>query len=443
VGHITKMIAAIEGRTTTYVYDYDLAGRLTDVARDGVKIAHYDYDSNGNRVAYQGQNRTLRARYDAQDRLIQYGDAVYRHTANGEWAAKTINGKTTNYEYDAFGNLRAATVADATKIEYLIDGMNRRTGKKVNGTLVQGILYEDRLRPIAELDGQNDVVSRFIYATRVNVPDYMEKGGKTYRIITDHLGSPRLVIDVVTGEPIQMMDYDEFGNVLRDTNPGFQPFGFAGGIYDVHTGLIHFGARDYDGETGRWTTRDPILFAGGSTQLYEYCFGDPINYRDPSGLWTYGVGVGASGGGPGASFGIQGSYTVDSQGNGAFVLAVGAGPGVGVGGSVGVTITGSNAPSVTDLSGPFTEIGGVTGPVSVSGFRGDSEHGPVTGGTFTLGPGVGAAGWGQETFTWVGRPFKPPTCFWGENPPPGGQLSDPSGRDWHGPVPVPAPTPTP
>jgi hypothetical protein len=43
--------------------------------------------------------------------------------------------------------------------------------------------------------------------------------------------------------------YDEFGRVLSNTNPGFQPFGFAGGIYEVDTGLVRFGARDYDAVT--------------------------------------------------------------------------------------------------------------------------------------------------------------------------------------------------
>ena len=47
--------------------------------------------------------------------------------------------------------------------------------------------------------------------------------------------------------------------------PGFQPFGFAGGIYDLHTALVRFGARDYDAFTGRWTAKDPISFAGGSS----------------------------------------------------------------------------------------------------------------------------------------------------------------------------------
>lgn len=78
--------------------------------------------------------------------------------------------------------------------------------------------------------------------------------------------------------------FDEFGNVLNDTNPGFQPFGFAGGLYDADTGLVRFGARDYDAETGRWTAKDPSLFDGGDTNLYGYVLGDPLNVSDPSGL---------------------------------------------------------------------------------------------------------------------------------------------------------------
>jgi len=77
----------------------------------------------------------------------------------------------------------------------------------------------------------------------------MVKSGVTYRIISDHLGSPRLVIDVTTGAVMQQMDYEEFGRVITDTNPGFQPFGFVGGLYGRDTGLVRHGARDYDPET--------------------------------------------------------------------------------------------------------------------------------------------------------------------------------------------------
>jgi RHS repeat-associated protein len=97
----------------------------------------------------------------------------------------------------------------------------------------------------------------------------------TYRIICDHLGSVRLVVNAETGGIVQKMEYDEFGRVLKDSNPGFQPFGFAGGLYDKDTGLVRFGARDYDAEVGRWTGKDPILFKGEDTDLYSYCFNDP------------------------------------------------------------------------------------------------------------------------------------------------------------------------
>jgi len=106
--------------------------------------------------------------------------------------------------------------------------------------------------------------------------------GTVYRLITDHLGSVRLVVDAATGEIVQRMDYDAFGRVLQDTNPGFQPFGFAGGLYDDDTGLVRFGARDFDASTGRWTAKDPAFFDAG-WNLYAYVYGDPLNYRDHTG----------------------------------------------------------------------------------------------------------------------------------------------------------------
>jgi RHS repeat-associated protein len=93
-----------------------------------------------------------------------------------------------------------------------------------------------------------------------------------------------MVVNGATGAVMQRLDVDEFGRVTSDTNPGFQPFGFAGGLYDADTGLVRFGARDYDAFAGRWTARDPVLFRGGSANLYEYVGNDPVNFIDPWGL---------------------------------------------------------------------------------------------------------------------------------------------------------------
>lgn len=107
---------------------------------------------------------------------------------------------------------------------------------------------------------------------------------ETFRFITDHLGSIRLVIRLKDGSIAQEMMHDEFGKVVKNTNPGFQPFGFAGGLYDQNTNLVQFGARWYDAELGRWISKDPIGFNGGDANLYSYVGADPVNYIDPTGL---------------------------------------------------------------------------------------------------------------------------------------------------------------
>jgi RHS repeat-associated protein len=284
LGRITQQVLTLDGITSTLDYRYDTAGRLVEVKPDGTVVEAYTYDGNSNRLTAETENETKSGSYDNQDRLVQYGTTTYDYTANGELRQKQNHGAVTQYQYDVMGNLRSVQLPDSRQIEYVIDGRNRRLGKKVNDVLTQGFLYQDSLNPIAELDGEGHVVSRFVYGSKANVPDYMLKDGQTYRIISDHLGSPRLVVNISNGIIAQRIDYDAFGNVVFDSNPGFQPFGFAGGIYDLDTKLTRFGARDYDAQTGRWTAKDPILFAGGDTNLYGYVLSDPVNWVDPHGL---------------------------------------------------------------------------------------------------------------------------------------------------------------
>ncbi|MHB1273346.1 MAG: RHS repeat-associated core domain-containing protein [Rhodanobacter sp.] len=308
LGRITQRVETTMGVTQTFDYAYDTQGRLADVKLNGLDQGAYGYDANGNRTQVGGQTV---ATYDDQDRLLTWGSNTYTYDANGALTGKTTTAGTTSYTYDELGNLRDVKLPGGMDIQYVIDGQNRRIGKKVNGVLVQGFLYQDALKPVAELDGQGNIVSRFVYGTRVNVPDYMLKGGKTYRILKDLLGSPRLVVDTSTGQVVQAMDYDAWGRVIQDTNPGFQPFGFAGGLYDRDTGLIRFGARDYDPETGRWTAKDPLGFGGGDADLYAYVGGDPLNNYDPYGLiqwppdiFSQGFVDGVAGFGDGISLGL-------------------------------------------------------------------------------------------------------------------------------------------
>jgi RHS repeat-associated protein len=332
LGRIKQKTETVLGEAShVYQYDYDAVGRLREVVKDcvgslfpgwsstasylagdcisyaGLKYRAlvdqsaanqpnlspsaweqqhaYTYDPNGNRLSAPGITST--PVYDAQDRMLAYGACSYAYKSDGSLQTKTCPDGATSYDYDSFGNLRHVTLPNGTNIDYLIDAQNRRIGKKVNGALVEGFLYRNQLQPVVWLNGNSTVRATFVYGLRPNVPEYMIQGGSTYRLITDQVGSVRLVVNTTTGAVAERIDWDEFGNVLSDTAPGMQPFGFAGGLHDQDTRLARFGARDYDPGTGRWTAKDTLRFEGRLTNLYSYVDADPVNDADADGLLTY------------------------------------------------------------------------------------------------------------------------------------------------------------
>jgi len=309
------------GDSNEFTYHYDAYGRLEDVCRDGEHYSHYEYDDNGNRLLYQKCAAGVSCRpgqrcpaeierggvYDEQDRLLGYGDASFAYTANGELYDKIDEQGITTYGYDELGNLLDVWLPDGGRVHYLVDGRNRRIGRQVydrdgNVAEEQSFIYLDQLNPVAELDGDGDMVSVFVYATRPNVPDLMysckdpaapvapcNPGApwRAYRVVSDHLGSVRLVVsldDATFGEVVQRMDYDEYGVVLTDTAPGFQPFGFAGGMYDIDTNTLRLGIRDYKPILGRWFSKDVFIFIINSLHSYVYALNDPVNFLDLFGL---------------------------------------------------------------------------------------------------------------------------------------------------------------
>jgi RHS repeat-associated protein len=284
LGRITEITETDGAQTTRWGYGYDAAGRLAQVTRDGAAYASYEYDANGNRLRAVDAAGVVDGSYDNHDRLVSYGGVQYGYTPDGEMAFRATGADTTAFTYDVLGNLASVRLPSGTQVEYLLDPAGRRVGRKVDGVTVQRFLYGGPLNPVAEVDSAGTVLSRFVYGTAGNAPDYMVRGGRTYRLVADHLGSVRRVVDVSTGEVVQRLDYDAFGRTLTDSNPGFQPFGYAGGMLDTQTGLVRFGARDYDPSTGRWTRPDPLGFEAGDPNLYAYVMGDPVNMVDPSGL---------------------------------------------------------------------------------------------------------------------------------------------------------------
>ena len=302
------------GKSVHTTYAYDTSGRLAGVTVDGTQVESDSYDPAGNRVTVKTAAGTLAATYDDRDRLVSWGSAQYTFRADGQLSSVSAAAATTAYTFNSFGDLQAVTLSDGRKIEYLVDADGVRIGKKVNGALVAGYLYGPDGRLAAQTDASGAVVATFGYddAGRLTL---VERGSASYQVTTDNLGSPLLVVDAASGAVAEAITYDAWGNVSSDTSPGFLPIGFAGGLHDTDTGLVKFGAREYDPRTGRWTGPDPVRFAGGDATLYRYVGGDPVNQKDPSGLGKltgfdpghYQVPRGSGGGGGPRERGPQGN----------------------------------------------------------------------------------------------------------------------------------------
>ncbi|MDG0816437.1 RHS repeat domain-containing protein [Bdellovibrio svalbardensis] len=114
-------------------------------------------------------------------------------------------------------------------------------------------------------------------------PDYVNYNGKQFRIISDQVGTPKMIVDSSNGQVVESFNYDEFGVSLDGKTSAIIPFGFAGGLSDSDTGLVRFGARDYSPIVGRWTNKDPSGFSGRMSNLYGYASFDPVNFIDYNG----------------------------------------------------------------------------------------------------------------------------------------------------------------
>ena len=82
-------------------------------------------------------------------------------------------------------------------------------------------------------------------------------------------------------------DYGPFGELIRATGEKKDAFNFrfSTKYEDTETGLLYYGYRYYNAETGRWLSRDPIEEDGG-LNLYGMVGNDPVNRRDLLGLAT-------------------------------------------------------------------------------------------------------------------------------------------------------------
>jgi RHS repeat-associated protein len=115
-------------------------------------------------------------------------------------------------------------------------------------------------------------------------------GGGTRYYLHDGLGSVVALTDS-TGTLTDRWGYDAYGNPTRLEGNTLNPFLFNGQQYDDAEGLYFLRARYYAPQQGRFLTHDPLMGNSGDPQSlhrYLYANADPVNFTDPTGMFSLG-----------------------------------------------------------------------------------------------------------------------------------------------------------
>jgi RHS repeat-associated protein len=281
-GRLASVVERSGDRVRRIEVGRDGADRLAEVLVDGEPRLRVQRGPNGDPERIERHGVVELGESDDADRLRRLGDRSYRYGPAGEVEQIESPAGVSRLVHDAHGRLTRVELADGRVVEHRYDPLGRRIRTFVDGRPISGLRWLGD-RPLAHVDAAGTVTQRFVHLPDGGAPIAAVTDDRVLRLITDVTGSVRLVVDAGTGAVLQRCDYDPLGRRVADDAPGLQPFGFAGGIHDPATGLVHLGARVLDPVSGRFTTRDPLRFAGGQTNPYLHADGNPVDWHDPTG----------------------------------------------------------------------------------------------------------------------------------------------------------------
>lgn len=236
-------------------------------------------------------------------------DAVNQQTGNAYLAKATelythdFDGNLTsdgrwNYVWDAENRLvsmtaiTAAPAAAKARLEFAHDYLGRRILKKAYawnaGTSTYQLLAATRYiydgwNLLAELDANNALIRSYAWGRDGLL--LINEAGNSYIPSYDGNQNVTSLVKTGVGTIAASYEYDPFGQTLQATGEyaGRNPFKFNTKYEDKQTGLIYYGYRYYNPQTGRWISRDPIEEHGGQN-LYGMVGNDLLDFIDPNGL---------------------------------------------------------------------------------------------------------------------------------------------------------------
>jgi RHS repeat-associated protein len=188
-------------------------------------------------------------------------------------SSAAVSGGTTNYVYNALGQLIEKSGYEGTTILVydeagLLLGEYSSTGALIQETVWMGDLPVATLRP----NGSSITV---------------------YYVHADHLGTPRKITNPSSNTVVWRWDPDTFGTASPSITTISYNLRFPGQYYLPETALYNNYFRMFDPQTGRYLESDPIGLNGG-VNTYAYANENPIMRRDPSGLFSLNYAVSVS-----------------------------------------------------------------------------------------------------------------------------------------------------
>lgn len=238
----------------------------------------YQYDSLSNRL----KKDNLHCQCNTLNQTLSQGNDIFIYDPNGNLVIQALeNGKTILYEYDALDRLIKMSSQDDL-VEYAYDSFNRRIAcneKKFfyQGNYEIGLVEDDTIKELKILNSGEPGKSIAI-----------ELNGEVYETVHDLFSNVVQLADI-NGNIIETYDYTAFGEeTIFDKDRNIQqkstnPWRYADRRIDEETGLVLFGLRYYNPQTGTWITRDPIGYEDGPN-LYAYVHANPLLYFDSLGL---------------------------------------------------------------------------------------------------------------------------------------------------------------
>jgi RHS repeat-associated protein len=223
-----------------------------------------------------------------------------------------VSGPSSNYllTYDAWNRVVKIESGAGSPVpigDYAYDGLHRRVSRTmyVSGTpsFTRRMYYSDQWQVLEERQFEDPdwlLHKQYVWGIRyidelvlrdqdTSNPPNGTLNQRHYALQDANFNVVAIVNNI--GDVSRRFDYDAYGHsttLEADYSPGAYEYDFeyryAGYRWDYETQLLQVRNRWYHPRLGRWVSRDPIGYDGGSWNLYEYVGGGPLKRVDSLGL---------------------------------------------------------------------------------------------------------------------------------------------------------------